>query len=227
MQNKGFIVAIDGPSGAGKSTVAHRLARRLGGRLLDTGTMYRGVAYHALLENAHSEKEFRQIAQRLEFRYDVRGKTLLVNGKDLGLGLRTERVSAMASHVSQFRGVRKALTKMQRELARQWSHAVPAFPAVVEGRDIGTVVFPHIQYKFFVTASSRVRARRRFEQLKKQGFTGITLKAILAKHRERDRRDCSRKLAPLRKASDAIVVNTSRLSLEAVVEKMVVIVLRD
>ena len=213
----GFIVAIDGPSGAGKSTVSRQLAEALGGRLLDTGAMYRSVAYLALQENAKDEDDYARIARGVRFTIDRKTEGLLVNGEDLGHKIRTAKVGQAASAVSVLRGVRKVLTSKQRSLAKQWSKRIPV---VVEGRDIGTVVFPHVPFKFYVTASAEVRAERRYHQLKRQGAKGITYKKILKQHEERDERDSTRKIAPLKCPEDAVVVDTSSMGIVQVVKFM-------
>lgn len=213
----GYIVAIDGPSGAGKSTVSRQLAEVLGGRLLDTGAMYRSVAYLALKAGASSEKEIVRLAKQVKFSSDAAMETLLVNGEDLGHRLRTPRVSQLASKVSGIKGVRTALTSRQRSLAKLWAKKIPV---VVEGRDIGTVVFPNVPFKFYVTADPKVRARRRFNELKRQGAKGISYKEILKQHEERDHRDSTRKLAPLKVADDAVIVDTSSMGIVQVVHFM-------
>lgn len=212
-----FIVAIDGPSGAGKSTVSRQLADALKGMLLDTGGMYRSVAYFSVREEARSAKELKHIARRLEFDVDKKTKVLLVNGRDLGSKLRTEEVSQIASEISQYRVVREALTIRQRSLARKWAKH---FPVVVEGRDIGTAVFPKVPFKFFVTASAEVRAKRRLSQLRKQGVLDMTLKKVMRQNELRDRQDSTRKISPLRVAEDAVVVDTSTMGISQVVQFM-------
>jgi cytidylate kinase len=216
-KTKGYVVAIDGPSGAGKSTVSRQLADALNGRLLDTGAMYRSVGYFALRDDAKTESEFQKISSSLTFKYNEEKGTLLVNGEDLGLKLRTQKVSAMASHVSKFSKVREVLTKKQRSLAKDWSQKIAV---VVEGRDIGTVVFPKVRFKFFVTARPEVRAERRYQQLKKQGSSRVTFKKILQEHRDRDAQDSNRKVAPLRCPKDAVVVDTSEMAISQVVQFM-------
>ena len=215
---RGFIVAIDGPSGAGKSTVSRQLAEVLGGRLLDTGAMYRSVAYFSMKERAQTERDCSRIAQGLKFSMDERkGGMLLVNGEDLGHRLRSPRVTQQSSLISRFASIRKILTTEQRLLAKHWSRRVPV---VVEGRDIGTVVFPSVEFKFFVTADPEVRARRRYLQLKRQGSKGITFKEILKQHQQRDTQDSHRKIAPLRCPDDAVVVDTSSMGIAQVVRFM-------
>ena len=216
-KKRGYLVAIDGPAGAGKSTVSKKLAEALLGKLLDTGAMYRGVAYHSVKKNLDSENELASIARSLGFRAKRNSSVILVNGKDLGQKLRTERVSERASAVSLYKSVRKILTQRQRELAWRWARRVPV---IVEGRDIGTVVFPDAPFKFFVTADAKVRAKRRLEQLKKNGFRGTTLKQVLKQNEKRDKQDSTRRHAPLRCAEDAIVVDTSSMDIGQVVHFM-------
>ena len=213
----GFIVAIDGPSGAGKSTVSRQLAESLQGRLLDTGAMYRAVGFYSLEAGLDEEQEVAKIAEQLKFAYDRKHEVLSVNKHDLGNKLRTEEVGARASYLSQFRLVREVLTRKQRALARQWSKRVAV---VVEGRDIGTIVFPKVRFKFFVTASAEVRAKRRYQQLKRQGVKNITLKKILRQHHLRDHQDSTRKIAPLACPKDAVIVDTSEMAITQVVQFM-------
>lgn len=211
---KGYIVAIDGPAGAGKSTVSRKLAELLDGKLLDTGAMYRAVGYFALREKATRDPQYREIARRLQFDMDPKTGATLVDGVDLGHRIRSEKVSLKASEISQDSEVRRILTQRQRAMARKWSRR---FPIIVEGRDIGTVVFPKVRFKFFVTASNEIRAHRRYEQLKRQGVKGVRLSAILKQQERRDHQDASRRVAPLRCPKDAVVVDTSNLVISQVV----------
>lgn len=219
-RKKGFIVTIDGPSGAGKSTISKKLAERLEGKLLDTGAMYRSVAYHALKEGAATKDDLGKIAKKLTFSEGRKPGSILVNGENLGKKLRTENVSAMASWVSKYKEVRDVLTKKQRELGLEWAKEIPV---IVEGRDIGTVVFPgtHNVHKFFVTANAKERARRRQAELLKMGDKRVTVSAVLLKQAHRDRQDSTRKLAPLCKAKNTVVVNTSYRSVSEAVEFIV------
>lgn len=216
-RSNGFIVAIDGPAGAGKSTVSKKLAELLEGKLLDTGAMYRGVAYFALKAKAAKADDLRDIARHIEFDMDPKTGATLINGEDLGHRIRTEKVSAKASEISQDSVVRKTLTSRQRAIARKWSKK---FPIIVEGRDIGTVVFPNVRFKFFVTASHEIRARRRYEQLKRAGTKGVKLTSILKQQKRRDEQDSSRRVAPLICPKDAVVVDTSELGIGQVVQFM-------
>ncbi|MEZ4750749.1 MAG: (d)CMP kinase [Bdellovibrionota bacterium] len=216
-KSKGYIVTIDGPSGAGKSTVSRLLADQLDGKLLDTGAMYRSVAYYALKEGAATKDDFGTIARRLKFTEGRKPGSILVNGENLGKKLRTEKVSAMASWVSKYKEVRDVMTKKQRELGTLWAKQKPV---IVEGRDIGTVVFPGTNniHKFFVTANAKERARRRQSELRKMGDKKVTVSAVLLKQAHRDRQDSTRKLAPLSKSKHTIVVNTSGKSVNEVVD---------
>jgi cytidylate kinase len=216
-KKESLVVTIDGPAGAGKSTVSKQLAEVLGGMLLDTGGMYRSVAYFAHKQGARTAKEFEKIARGLKFEIEHKTRTLLVNGEDLGHRLRTQEVSTMASNVSQFKGVRTVLTAKQRKLGKELGRKIPV---VVEGRDIGTVVFPDVRFKFFVTADPSVRAERRYHQLKRQGVKGITLKEILKQNQSRDKQDTHRKVAPLKCPKDAVVVDTSEMAISQVVQFM-------
>lgn len=217
VRKTGFIVAIDGPAGAGKSTVSKQLADALDGILLDTGGMYRSVAYYALREGVKQASELGKLSRRLEFDVDAKTKRLLTNEEDLGNRIRTEEVSANASFISTFRVVRSALTSKQRKLGLKWAKTMPV---VVEGRDIGTVVFRNAPFKFFVTASPEVRAERRLVQLERQGVTGLSLKAVIRQNDDRDRQDANRKIAPLRCPEDAVIVDTSTMAIHQVVHFM-------
>ncbi len=213
----GVIITVDGPSGAGKSTVSQQLAEALDGVLLDTGVMYRSVASQAMRNGAETCAEFEKIARGLKFEIRKESQKLLVNGEVPGNELRSQGASHMASLVSKEPGVRKILTKQQRTVALKWSKRCPV---VVEGRDIGTVVFPDARFKFFVTADTKVRALRRREQLERQGLKAPSLKDLVHQIEERDERDSSRRVAPLKCAKDAILVDTSSLDIKQVVTFM-------
>jgi CMP/dCMP kinase len=214
---QGFIVSIDGPAGAGKSTVSKQLADALDGILLDTGGMYRSVAYYAIREGVKRASDLGKLARKLDFDVDIETKKLLTNGEDLGTRIRTEEVSNNASFISQFKSVRAALTSKQRTLGKKWAKKMPV---VVEGRDIGTVVFKSAPFKFFVTASAEVRAERRLAQLERQGVTGLSLKSILKQNDDRDKQDSNRKIAPLKCPDNAVIVDTSSMAIGQVVHFM-------
>ncbi|MFO7180400.1 MAG: (d)CMP kinase [Pseudomonadota bacterium] len=216
------IVAIDGPAGAGKSTVARLVADRLGYLLLDTGALYRTVALAAkragipwgdeAAVTGLTETLVRDGAIRLERGGDGALRTLL-RGEDVSTLIRTQELAEGASRVSAIAGVREALLTIQRS-------AVSANGVVLEGRDIGTVVFPDAQAKFFLTASVEVRARRRFDELRSRGQSP-ELERVHEEVVERDRRDSTRPVAPLRQAPDAVLIDSSALSVEAVVDRIV------
>jgi cytidylate kinase len=216
-----LLIAIDGPAGAGKSATARELAVRLGLPYLDTGAMYRAVALLALRAGLGPElkSEGRQavaeIARRLGvgFRGDPRAQRVMLDGEDVTEALRLPEVSQMASVVSAIPEVRREMVPRQRELAAPTG-------GVVEGRDIGTVVFPDATLKVFLTAEPEVRARRRFEELARRD-QAVRWEAVLDEQRERDRRDSTRPDSPLRPAEGAVVVDTSRLTLQEVVAAVV------
>ena len=208
-----IVIAIDGPAGAGKSTAARALARRLGFFLLDTGAIYRTVALSASRQGiAFSDgAALGPVAESLAIRFDEEGRVFL-GDEDVSTAIRTPEMSQGASTVSAHPPVRGALLDLQRTLAARGR-------CVVEGRDIGTVVLPWAPLKIFLTASDEVRARRRYEELTARGQT-VDYSATLAELRERDQRDSTRAVAPLRQAEDAVLLDTSELSEEAVVDRM-------
>lgn len=206
------VVAIDGPAGAGKSTVARALAERLGFSLLDTGAIYRTLALHASQAGVPLDDGARlgPAAERLAIAFD--GPRVLLAGRDVSALIRTPEVSRDASTVSAHPQVRAALLGIQRRLAGLGR-------VVVEGRDIGTVVLPDAPMKFFLTARPEVRARRRYDELAARGAQ-VDFDRTLAEIIERDRRDEEREVAPLRKADDAELVDTSDLPLDRVIARM-------
>lgn len=224
MTRKRPVVAIDGPAGAGKSTAARLLATRLGYVRVDTGALYRTVAWLALERgiDLSDTQAVEAVAKELVAPGALRlvpGPTeseVVVFGEGLGSKIRTLQVGSAASLVSQIQGVRDALFAMQRALGAEGG-------VVLEGRDIGTVIYPDAEVKFFLTASVRVRAERRQKELHERG-SDVPLAEVESEVTERDRRDSSRALAPLRKADDAIEVDSSELTLEQVIEKMVEVV---
>jgi cytidylate kinase len=214
-----LIIAIDGPAGAGKSATARELAVRLGLPYLDTGAMYRAVALlarRAGLEELDADGKARVVglAERLavSFRGDPRSQRVILDGEDVTEALRAPDVSQMASVVSAIPDVRRHMVRRQRELAARSG-------GVVEGRDIGTVVFPDATLKVFLTAEPEVRARRRFDELGRRGVAA-NWEDVLEDQRERDRRDSTRADSPLRPAEGAVVLDTSRLTLAEVVDAL-------
>ncbi len=213
-------IAIDGPAGAGKSSTARGVAERLGYVYVDTGAMYRAVAYLAMQAGLSTERDTKAIGElagkmQVEFRRVEEQQHIFVNGEDLEDKVRLPEVGAMSSAVSAMPLVRKNLLQTQRDLARD--------PGVVmEGRDIGTVVLPGADLKIFLTASAEERARRRFEQTKDQ-HPDLTFEQVLANQLERDQRDSSREVAPLKKAEDAVEIVSDGMSLEQVIDRIVAI----
>ena len=205
-----LVVAIDGPSGSGKSTVARRVAERLGYLYLDTGAMYRGVGVLAAEAGVSPDDEAAvvAVARKARLRFDGGGR-LHAGERDLSEAIRTLEAGGLASRVSALPDVRRLLVEQQRALARERG-------VVMEGRDIGTNVFPEAAVKVFLTAEPDVRAGRRLLELRAAGGD-VTYEEVVASVVERDRRDEERAVAPLRRAQDAVEVDTTALSLEEVV----------
>jgi cytidylate kinase len=210
-------ITIDGPSGSGKGTVARRVADRLGWHLLDSGALYRLVAYAGRqLELApHDEAAHADVARRLDvtFRCDPSGaEQIWLRGRQVSDEIRTEQVGEGASRVAAMPCVRAALVDRQRAFAEP-----PGL--VADGRDMGTVIFPGADLKIFLTADAEERARRRYKQLKDKGL-GANLAALSLQIAERDRRDASRSIAPLRPADDAVIVDSTSMGVDAVVARV-------
>lgn len=218
MTGKQQIVTIDGPSGVGKSTVSRVIASRLGFTYLDTGAMYRGVALY--FNRCNVEITNAEIAPRLvDVEIELLPATIaeddvgvLLNGEDVSQEIRTPEMSMVASAISALPSVRGFLTEMQRKLA-------DAGKIVAEGRDMGTIVFPAAEYKFFLDADPKERCRRRVDQLQKRGMEADADK-ILQMIIERDKQDSERAIAPLKKAEDATLINTTTLSIDQVCSKI-------
>ena len=212
---KTFAIAIDGPAGAGKSTIAKALAKELGFRYVDTGAIYRTVAYFLDLLGV-SPKDVDGVSRyidelTIDIEYDEDGlQHMIMNGMDVSNDIRTPDISMKASDVSAHAVVRDMLLDMQRDVAKK--HNV-----VMDGRDIGTVVLPRAQVKIFLTASAEVRAQRRFQELQTKGKKD-TFEQVLKELQKRDYQDSHREIAPLKQAKDAIVVDTSALDIDGVVE---------
>lgn len=213
---RSLVVTIDGPAGAGKSTVARRLARALGYRLLDTGAIYRAVALTAKLRGVAwtDGAGCAAIARDLDIRFEFVGETnhVFIAGEDMTAAIRTPDVSQGASQVSAHPEVRAALLELQRRLGAGGG-------VVVEGRDTGTIVFPAADAKFFLTATEDERARRRVAELTASG-AAVDYDVTLREIQERDRRDASRDVAPMVPAPDALIVDSSTQTLEEVVESL-------
>jgi cytidylate kinase len=207
-----LIIAIDGPSGAGKSTLAKRLARELGFIYLDTGAMYRALALKVLRQTVDLADDASLDRLVVDTEIDLRerdGKLeVLLDGEDVGAQIRTPEVSQMASKVSALKKVRRRMLELQRQMGERGS-------VVAEGRDIGTVIFPQAQVKIYLDAAPGERARRRYEELKAAGRP-VDLQVTLGEIEERDKRDSERDIAPLCKADDALLVDSSSVDAEQV-----------
>ena len=207
-----MIVTIDGPAGSGKSTAARGLSQRLGFEFLDTGAMYRCVALAVLnqgIDPADSQS-VGDVSQQI--RISFADAHVILNGEDVTQAIRTAEVSEAASQVAQYPAVREALVDLQRQAAE-------GVNIVSEGRDQGTVVFPDALCKFFLIADPEERARRRFDEMQGQDQE-ITREEILQQIHQRDQRDESRTVAPLKPADDAVEINTSQLSIEEVLDQL-------
>jgi CMP/dCMP kinase len=212
---KKLIVAIDGPSGAGKSTVGRRLARVLGYTYIDTGAMYRAVALRAGKAGLEADGKalFRLASSlRIEFWTEGEGTRVFCDGEEITEVIRTPEMSLLASDLSRRGEVREAMMELQRKMGRDGG-------VVLEGRDIGTIVFPRADVKFYLDAAAEVRARRRFEELAAKGVR-TDLQEVLEDVVRRDENDSRRALAPLRKADDAILIDSTGIPADQVVDAM-------
>jgi len=216
MNKKGLVIAIDGPSGAGKSTTARLLAERLGFVYIDTGAMYRAMGWKAKREGIDptDERKLADLCERTEITIKRIGNSpaFYVDGEDVTGDIRTPEMGMMASAVSKSPSVRARLLKLQRDLGSCGG-------VVMDGRDIGTVVFPDAEAKFFLDASAEERGRRRYVELKAKGMD-VDLARITQEIKERDSQDSGRAIAPLRRADDAVLIDSTALDIGAVLEQM-------
>jgi cytidylate kinase len=216
MKKKGLIIAIDGPSGAGKSTVARLLAKRLGYTYIDSGAMYRAIGWKALREGVDpaDEQALAKLCGRtnISIRKDNDDPRIFADGVDVSDAIRTPEMGMMASAVSRSRAVRARLLMLQRELGAQGN-------VVMDGRDIGTVVFPGADIKFYLDATAAERGGRRFLELKARG-QDVDLARITREIEERDLQDSERELAPLTRAADALLIDSSRMGVDEVIDRM-------
>ncbi len=219
---KGFNVAIDGPAGAGKSTIAKRVAKELGFIYIDTGAMYRTLALNCVREEIDLDDE-NAVAEAckdvvVSIAYENGEQMVLLNGENVSAFIRNQEIGNAASKVSAYLPIREKLVALQQELA-----AVE--DVVMDGRDIGTCVLPDAQVKIYLTASSRVRAERRYKEYLEKGMEAdidVIEKEII----ERDNNDMNRKISPLRQADDAVLLDSSYMNIDEVVDKMLEIIKR-
>lgn len=211
-----IIIAIDGPAASGKSTTAKLLARRLGYVYLDTGAMYRACALAARQQridlNDNHSLSMLMDKIRISIQYSEDGNTIWLNNEDVSEAIREPEISRLASAISAHRVVRTKMVELQRELGKEGG-------VILDGRDIGTVVFPQAELKFFMIAPLEIRAQRRFLELKEKGLNPL-FEDILQDLEKRDKADASRALAPLIPAQDAIEIDTGQLSISEQVEKL-------
>ena len=207
-------IAIDGPAGAGKSTIAKRLANKLGFIYVDTGAMYRAMAYYFLQHNIDAKDENAIAATcpdvDVTITYENGEQQVLLNGENVNGVIRNEEVGNMASSTSVYPVVRKKLVELQRQLAK-------SADVIMDGRDIGTCVLPDAQVKIYLTASSATRAKRRYDELTEKGVS-CDLAEIEKDIIDRDYRDMHRETSPLRQAEDAVLVDSSEMNIDEVVD---------
>lgn len=213
----GYNVAIDGPAGAGKSTIAKLVAKEKGYIYVDTGAMYRGLAIH-FLDKGIQPQETKKVIEackdaEVTIAYEDAVQHVYLNGKDISSRLRNEEVGNMASVTSAIPEVRKKLLELQQNLAKTQN-------VIMDGRDIGTCVLPHADVKVYLTASVETRAKRRYQELQEKG-EDCNLEEIAHDIEERDRRDMTREIAPLKQAEDAVLVDSSDMTIAEVVKTIV------
>jgi CMP/dCMP kinase len=215
-RERGVVIAVDGPSGAGKSTISGVLSKRLGYLEIDTGAMYRAMAWLAReagldFENHQAVKAFSDHAE-VELELHNGSTRVLANGQDVTSEIRTPEISMLTSKISTLAPVREAMMSLQRKMGLKGG-------VVLDGRDIGTVVFPDAELKFFLSASAEERGRRRFLELQAKGVQ-TTLQETIDNVAQRDQQDSERELAPLRQADDAIPIDSTGLTIEQVIALM-------
>lgn len=211
-----YTIAIDGPAGAGKSTIARAIARKLGYIYVDTGAMYRAMGLFIMRKGIRPE-ESRKISEACQdaaitIEYKDGEQIVILNGENVNPYIRTEEAGNMASAVSVNQAVREKLVELQRELASKTD-------VVMDGRDIGTCVLPDADVKVFLTAGTGVRARRRYEELAAKGIA-CDIEAIEKDIIERDNRDCTREISPLKQAEDAVLLDSSEMTVEQVIDSI-------
>lgn len=210
------VIAIDGPSGSGKGTLSQLLAKKTGFHLLDSGALYRLVALATIKQNCDisDEDQVAKVAETLDVRFDTTNEStmILLNGDDVTAAIRSEMISMNASVVAAYPGVREALLNRQRAFCQ-----MPGL--VADGRDMGTTVFPDADVKIFLTASAEARAQRRYKQLADKGES-VDIDALIKDIEERDARDSNRTISPLKPAPDAVLLDSTQMTIDQVLEAM-------
>ena len=214
-------IAIDGPAGAGKSSIAKALSKRLGYIYIDTGAMYRAVALFFVENNVSdgTDSRIESLLDKLEIsiKYEDGAQKVILNGEDVTDKLRLEEIGKLASKFSAIGSVREKLVALQRKLAQKEN-------VVMDGRDIGTVVLPNADLKIYLSASSKVRAKRRYLELLEKGHTDLDINEIEDEIIKRDEADMNREISPLKQADDAYYLDTSDMTLKEVVSKILAMV---
>ncbi|MBE5762210.1 MAG: (d)CMP kinase [Clostridiales bacterium] len=210
-------IALDGPSGSGKSTIAKILAKKLNIAYLDTGAMYRTIGLGAIKYGADTKSEAEVIAvlPKIDFKvgFEADGQHVYLDGEDVSGLIRTPQADMASSNVSRYEAVRTYLVEMQRNIARN-------VDMVLDGRDIGTVVLPDANYKFFLTASPEIRAKRRFDERKDKN-PDLKFEDVLREVNERDYQDSNRAISPLRQAEDAVLIDTGDMTIDEVAQTII------
>lgn len=214
------VITVDGPSGSGKGTLCQLLAKKIGFHLLDSGALYRLVALAALNQQVdiNNQQAMENVAAQLDVRFDTAAENtrILLKGEDVTNAIRSEIISMNASIVAAYPGVRKALLKRQRDFRQ-----LPGL--VADGRDMGTTVFPEADLKIFLTASAEARAQRRYKQLIEKGEE-VDLDELIKDIQERDERDSNRTVSPLKPAPDAVLLDSTQMTIQEVLEAMLSLV---
>ncbi|HEY8361389.1 MAG TPA: (d)CMP kinase [Tissierellaceae bacterium] len=220
MLNKKISIAIDGPAGAGKSTIAKKLAEILSIEYIDTGAMYRAITLKVLNEglDPKSEEDVKAVLERTTI--DFRNNHIYLDNKNVDKEIRENRVSKNVSYIAKIKEVREALVRIQQNLARTKS-------VIMDGRDIGTVVLPNADYKFFIVASVEERARRRYKELLEKGEKNISYEEIKREIEMRDKIDSTRDVSPLVKSEDAYLLDTTGKTVDECVEEILSIIKGD
>ena len=217
----GFVVAVDGPAGSGKGTITKIVADKMDLVSIDTGAMYRCVALEMINKNVSMDEldKIKDILEeiKIELKRENDIPKVYLNGNDVSREIRTESVTKFVSPVSKIKEVREKLTEWQREMGENQN-------IIMEGRDIGTTVFPNADVKIYLDATPEERAKRRYEQNKEAGITGMTYEEILENVKQRDFNDSNREIAPLRKAEDAILVDSTNMTIDEVVQTIINII---